>query len=146
MKMGRDACAGGLANIESHVKALRSVGGFKGCLTAFSKVHHLVGRLFVGFAKVTEVLIGNDHQMSRSVWIDIQNYEVRPGPEKDKFFLVSCRVVKDVAKYAADFRVASSGLASYIAIAPWTPQYIHDLKLAAARVAVSAFVLIYQFL
>lgn len=73
MNVVDDSGARGLAQIHAEIETLRSIDSAKRGLATLRQVHQLICSFFSGFVEFTNMLVGNDEQVTANVRVDIEN-------------------------------------------------------------------------
>jgi hypothetical protein len=125
VKVAVDSSAGGTAEIHAEVDAVWRVRIADRCLRLFGELHHFVGRLLARITKERDVLVRNDHQVTRSVRVNVEDDKIKLGTPEDEILLIGCRVGENGAKNTAVFNGCTARF--YVVVSPRGPEYIHSL-------------------
>ena len=89
MEMLIDSGSGAAANVEPDVIAFGFVANLKRLLQLPRQSHHFIQCFRVGFRQVSNMRVGNDHGVTGSVRVEVQNDEIQTATMKDEVLAVA---------------------------------------------------------
>src|SRR5262249_22279945 len=127
MKMACDARSSRAAQIQAEVHAVGFIEGFECSFDALRELHHVGNRSRIECGELRRVLVRNNHQMTRSVRILIQDYE-RADSAMDNESLFVVLPFSRIAENAIGEVVRSS--VCDVTIPPGRPEIVHAVPRA----------------